>query len=59
MRTKLFIAAVLLAGLSILGQTLGEITGQVGDASGAGVPSSVVTLTNTATNAIRQVNTND
>src|SRR6266550_2886230 len=59
MRTKLFIAAVFFSGLSLIGQTLGAITGQVGDASGAGVPSSAVTLTNTATNAIRQVNTNE
>jgi hypothetical protein len=58
MRTKLLVAVVLLSGVSLLGQTLGEITGQVGDPSGAGVPSSVVTLTNTATNAIRQTNSN-
>ena len=59
MRTKLFIAALLLAGLSLLGQTLGDITGQVGDPSGAGVPNSVVTLTNPTTNAVRQASTNE
>jgi hypothetical protein len=59
MRTKLFVAVVLLSGLALLGQTLGDITGQVADPSGAGVPNSVVTLTNTATNAVRQANTND
>ncbi len=59
MRTKSFIAVVLISGLSLVGQTLGDISGQVIDPSGAGVPSSVVTLTNTSTNAIRQTNTNE
>ena len=58
MRTKGLVALILLSGLSLQGQTLGEITGQVGDASHAAVPDSVVTLTNTATNAVRQANTN-
>jgi hypothetical protein len=59
MRTRLFVAVLLLSGLSLIGQTLGDISGQVVDASGAGVPNSVVTLTNTATNAIRTTNTNE
>src|SRR5215467_4210495 len=59
MPTKLFIMVLLFSGLSLLGQTLGEITGQVSDPSGAGVPSSAVTLTNTATNAVRQTNSNE
>src|SRR5215472_8581282 len=59
MRTRLFAGVLLLSGLSLLGQTLGEMTGQVGDQSGAGVPNSVVTLTNTATNAVRQTNSNE
>src|SRR5260370_7178093 len=59
MGTKSFLAVLLLSGLSLLGQTLGEITGQVGDPSGAGVPNSVVTLTNTSTNAVRQTNSNE
>jgi hypothetical protein len=54
MRTKSFIALLLLTGLSVLGQTLGEITGRVSDSSGAGVPTSVLSLTDTATNAVRQ-----
>src|SRR4051794_19546978 len=58
MQTKSLVALLLLSGMSLFGQTLGEITGQVGDASGAGVPDSAVTLTNTATNAVRQTNTN-
>ena len=59
MRTKSFIAVLLLAGLSLQGQTLGDITGQVGDPSGAGMPNAVVTLTNPTTNAVRQANTNE
>ena len=59
MRTRLFVAAVLLSGLSLIGQTLGDISGQVADPSGAGVPSCVLTLTNTATNAVRTTNSNE
>ena len=39
-------------------QTLGEITGDVTDPSGAAVPSAVVTVTNMATNLSRQTKTN-
>jgi hypothetical protein len=59
MRTKLFIAVLVLAGVPLLSQTLGDITGQVGDPSGAGMPNAVVTLTNPSTNAVRQANTNE
>src|SRR5579864_3714012 len=59
MRTKLFLAVLLLSGLSLLGQTLGEISGTVVDPSGAGVPNSVVTLTHTTTNAVRTEQTNE
>jgi hypothetical protein len=59
MRTTWFLAVLLLSGLSVIGQTLGDISGQVADPSGAGVPNSVVTLTNTATNAVRSASTNE
>ena len=54
MRTTWFVAVFSLSGLSLAGQTFGEITGRVSDPTGAGVPSSVLTLTNTNTNAVRQ-----
>ena len=53
MQTKWFLGLFLCLGLPLLGQTLGDISGQVTDPSGAGVPNSAVTLTNTATNAVR------
>jgi len=56
MRTTWFLGALLCLGLPLLGQTFGEITGRVSDPSGAGVPNSVLTLTNAATNAVRQTN---
>src|SRR5579871_2638958 len=59
LRTKTaFIALFLLSGLSLFGQTLGDISGQVADASHAAVGETTVTLTNTATNAARQASTN-
>jgi hypothetical protein len=42
-----------LCSLPAFSQTLGEITGQVTDASSAGVPGATITLTNKATNAVR------
>ena len=59
MRTKLLAAVFLFSGLSLPGQTLGEITGQVGDPSRAAMPDSLVTLTNTSTNAVRQMHSNE
>src|SRR5579872_4854320 len=58
MQTKSIVAVFLLSALSLLGQTLGDITGQVGDASHSAVPESMVTLTNASTNAIRQTSSN-
>ena len=59
MQTKSIITLLLVSALSLLGQTLGDITGQVGDASHAAVPESLVTLTNTSTNVARQTNSNE
>src|SRR6201987_1194832 len=53
MRTKWFLGLLICFGLPLLGQTLGDISGRVTDPSGAGVPNAAVTLTNTATNAVR------
>src|SRR5436189_3378512 len=53
MRTKWFLGLLLCLGLPLLGQTLGDVSGRVSDPSGAGVPNAAVTLTNTATNAVR------
>jgi hypothetical protein len=55
MRTKLFVLGFILlfSGLLIFGQTFGEITGQVVDATNANVAGATVTITNTDTNAKR------
>jgi hypothetical protein len=50
--------AVFLTG-ALFGQTLGEITGQVTDSSGGAVPAASVTATNTGTNAVRSVVSNE
>ncbi|MBI2686893.1 MAG: TonB-dependent receptor [Acidobacteria bacterium] len=49
----------LLLRLPVIGQTFGEITGEVRDTSGAIVPGVTVTITNTATNAVRSAASND
>src|SRR5579863_5372431 len=53
MRTKLFVMLLFPLAPALICQTLGEITGRVSDQSGAGVASTTLTLTNTATNAVR------
>jgi hypothetical protein len=59
MRIKLFSLCLLLAGGAALGQTFGEITGEVRDPSGAVVAGAAITLTNVATNASRVTESND
>ncbi|MBV9742352.1 MAG: TonB-dependent receptor [Acidobacteriia bacterium] len=59
MRTTLLAAAVLSFGLPLAAQTFGGITGRVSDSSGAAVPGSNLTLTNTSTNANRQTTSGD
>ena len=59
MRIKLLLGAILCVSLPLGAQTLGEVTGRISDASGAGVPQAVLTLTNTTTNAVRQTSSGD
>lgn len=53
MRTKLFVMLLFPFAPALICQTLGEITGRLSDQSGAGVANTTLTLTNTATNAVR------
>ncbi len=53
MRTKLFVMLLFPFAPALICQTLGEITGRFSDQSGAGVANTTLTLTNTATNAVR------
>ena len=61
MRTQLFKLATLCLGASaaIFGQTLGEVTGQITDSSGAAIAGAAVTITSTTTNATRSALSTD
>ena len=55
-QVRFFLAWVVLAGfiaIPVGAQTFGEVTGHIVDPSGAVIPSAKITLTNTATNAVR------
>src|SRR5262249_5349925 len=59
---KTLLAVMALVGFSaccLYAQTFGEITGRVTDPSGAVIPGASVTLTNTNTNAVRNVVTTE
>lgn len=54
LRISVLLGALLcVASLAAFGQTFGEITGRIIDASGAPVPAATVTVTNTGTNSAR------
>src|SRR5579883_3654077 len=53
--SRLFLigGSLALAAFPAIGQTLGQVTGRITDASGAAIVAANVTLLNTATNAVR------
>src|SRR5688500_10626880 len=55
---SLFVALLLISG-SASAPTLGTITGDVNDASGAIIPGASVTAQNTSTNATREMQSNE
>src|SRR5580765_1289962 len=59
MRIKLCLVALAIGYLPLSGQTLGEITGQVTDATGALISGAHVSITNVNTNAGRSSLTTD
>src|SRR5205807_1648499 len=42
------------SAMPLFAQTFGEVTGHISDASGAAIPAAKISLTNIATNAIRE-----
>src|SRR2546423_645348 len=61
MRTMLFRLGTLIVSLSLalFGQTFGDISGEVRDASGAAIQGALITATNTQTNVSRTATTNE
>jgi hypothetical protein len=59
MRLSLLVLGLCLSAAVVSAQTFGEITGEVKDPSGAIVPGARVSVTNTATNALRSSVTNE
>ena len=61
MRRKfpLLFVLILLVAVPVGAQTLGTITGEVKDGSGAIIPGAIVTATNTGTNAAREMPSNE
>ena len=55
----LLFVLLLLVAVPVGAQTLGTITGEVKDASGAVIPGATVTATNTGTNATREMQSNE
>ena len=55
----LLFVVLLLVAVPVSAQTLGTITGEVKDASGAIIPGATVTVTNTGTNATREMPSNE
>ena len=61
MRTRLFTIVILALGLfvPVFGQTFGDISGAVKDATGAAIPAAQITVINVDTNATRTVASNE
>jgi hypothetical protein len=59
MRTKLLLFGLALLGAPIFGQTLGEITGQIVDSTGAVIAGATISITNVSTNATRNAVSTD
>jgi hypothetical protein len=56
-RLAINVGLLFLASGAVLAQTFGSISGEVSDPTGAFVPHAAVTITNTATNAVRETTT--
>src|SRR6266568_1333126 len=52
-RLVLLFTILVAVSATVFGQTFGEVTGHISDATGAAVPGAKIALTNVATNAVR------